>query len=269
MATGMAAQASADAAATVAAAALPNPYTPDVEFTYSTNNGAITIETYLGSNSVLIIPPKINGMQVQSIGVYGQSLTADLGLLTDVTLPSGLSKIIGYAFSGNTNLARIAVPTSVTNIGGGTFLECHRLEHIDIPEGLTDLNASTFRKCYALKTLKLPSSLITVWSAAASWCTNLTSVYWEGDATSVASSMFDNSESVTNYYRSGSSGFGETLAGRPTALWGPKPLASLTIGDSAIIPDQYGVGAIPAVWRTNEVLALGGTTNTLIYLGAP
>ena len=53
-------------------------------------------------------------------------------------------------------------------------------------------------------------------------CTSLTEVYFKGNAPSVGSDVFDNSNNTTIYYLPGSTGWGTTFGGRPTSLWQPQ-----------------------------------------------
>jgi hypothetical protein len=63
------------------------------QFTFTTNNGAITITGYIGSNSLVVIPSSTNGLPVTSIG--------------------------DYAFYNCTNLTDVTIADSITSIGGG------------------------------------------------------------------------------------------------------------------------------------------------------
>ena len=66
-----------------------------LDFTCTTNNGAITITGYTGPGAVVILPSSINGLPVTSIGEG--------------------------AFSHCTNLTHLKIPNSVTNVGRGAF----------------------------------------------------------------------------------------------------------------------------------------------------
>ena len=66
-----------------------------LDFTCTTNNGAITITGYTGPGTVVILPSSINGLPVTSIGEG--------------------------AFSHCTNLTNLRIPHSVTNVGRGAF----------------------------------------------------------------------------------------------------------------------------------------------------
>ena len=71
------------------------PAVVQAQFTFTTNNGAITITGYTGSGAV-VIPSTTNGYPVTSI--------AD------------------QAFAGNRSITDVTIPYSITNIGDDAFL---------------------------------------------------------------------------------------------------------------------------------------------------
>jgi BspA type Leucine rich repeat region (6 copies) len=80
------------------------PAAVQAQFIYTTNNGAITITYYTGSDAVAVLPGTIDGLPVTSIG-------------------SG-------AFEYSTSLTNVTIPASITNIGLYAFLNCYRLTGI-------------------------------------------------------------------------------------------------------------------------------------------
>jgi len=79
----------------------------------------------------VIIPDKIDGLSVTSIGNYAFYKCSGL---TSVTLPSSLTSIGEWAFSGCTGLTSMTIPNSVTSIGKYAFEGCPKVKvkHIKI-----------------------------------------------------------------------------------------------------------------------------------------
>jgi len=77
------------------------PAVAQAQFTFTTNNGAITITGYTGSGGAVVIPGATNGYPV--------------------------SAIADYAFYGNSTLTNLTIPSSVTNIGSSAFASCPNL----------------------------------------------------------------------------------------------------------------------------------------------
>ena len=47
-----------------------------------------------------------------------------------MTIPSSVTSIDAFAFSGCSSLTSVTIPSSVTSIGGGAFLNCNSLWHV-------------------------------------------------------------------------------------------------------------------------------------------
>jgi hypothetical protein len=102
---------------------------------------------------------------------------------------------------GNAVIPATIFGFAVTSIGDSAFAGQTNLASITISGSVTNIGASVFADC-----------------------TNLTSVYFMGNPpTPIPDTLFNNATNVTVYYRAGATGWGDTLAGRPTALWGEQP----------------------------------------------
>src|ERR1035438_9088035 len=108
----------------VALLLLAAPVMVQAQFTYTTNNGAITITGYTGPGGAVIIPDKTDGLPVTSIG--------------------------NKAFGESTNLTSITIPSSVTSIGPGAFYYCTSLSNVTLPTGVTSIGQDAFCYCWSL-----------------------------------------------------------------------------------------------------------------------
>jgi len=100
------------------------PAVVQAQFTFLTNNGAITITGYTGAGGVVTIPSKTNGLPVTSIG--------------------------DWAFYFCTNLSSVLIPNTVTNIGQDAFGQCYGLTRMTIPNSVTNLGDYAFSGSYNL-----------------------------------------------------------------------------------------------------------------------
>jgi formylglycine-generating enzyme required for sulfatase activity len=89
----------------------------EAQFTYTINNGAITITGYIGSGGTVSIPDTINGLPVTSIGDDAFFETA----LTSVTIPNSVTSIGDGAFEDCFSLMNAIVGNGVTSIGSDAF----------------------------------------------------------------------------------------------------------------------------------------------------
>jgi hypothetical protein len=117
------------------------------DYTYTTNNGTITLTAYAGPGGAVEIPNAMNGLPVISI---------ERG-----------------AFRGCSNLTSVTIGNSVTFIADSTFYQC----------------------------------------------TNLKGVYFKGNAPGLGDGVFDGDTGAAVYYLPGTTGWGTTFGGRPTAPW--------------------------------------------------
>ena len=114
------------------------------DFTYKENESGITIKGYTGNKTMLVIPGKIGGKKVTSIGM---GAFYECSGLTSITIPKGVISIGGYAFSGCGGLTSITIPKDVTRIGDFAFLECSGLASITIPKDVTWIGGGAFEGC--------------------------------------------------------------------------------------------------------------------------
>lgn len=186
------------------------------DFTFITNNGAITITGYTGSGGVVAVPASINGLPVTTIGT---DAFYDVTRLTGITLPSSLVTIEAYAFSYCTSLSSLDVPNNVTSIGDWAFWGCDGLGAVTLGGSVTLIGAGAFFDCTSLTTLTFPDGVASIGPNAFAYCTSLASAHFLGNAPSGNSTVFSSDNNATVYYLPGAAGWGSSFGGLPTAVW--------------------------------------------------
>jgi len=180
------------------------------------NDGVLITKNH-GNTIDLIIPDKLNGVNVVEIGqeafkkqpIRNIQLPAYLKRiapkafymcedLQSVSFYEQIEEIGNYAFSG-CNLGRLQLPSNISRIGscafswnremravtisspfvGGheLFDHCHLLSDVSLPEGMTNIPSGLFANCYSLKRVKLPEGVNTIGNSAFS-CSGLEQVPW-------------------------------------------------------------------------------------------
>ena len=282
------------------------PAVVQAQFTFTTNNGTITITGYTGAGGGVIIPSETNGLPVtaftyrvfsinrivtsvtipdsvsnipdnafygccgltnvtipNSVTNIGQSafgyctnlasvtiptnvMTFAYGVfgwcsgLTNVnfTIPSSITSIGEQAFYQCTNLANVTIPNSVTNLAGAVFMYCSALTNVTLPNSITNIRLHTFSYCTSLSSIKIPNR-VTVLEFRAFWnCLGLTGIYFQGNAPSLDQATFLGAGYFTAYYLPGTTNWGTTFAGRPTALW--KPVVQTSDASFGVRTNQFG-----------------------------
>jgi hypothetical protein len=159
-----------------------------------------------------------------------------------VTIPNSVTSIGVYAFVGCPNLTNVTIPNSVTSIGDGAFMRCGSLRSVTIPNSVTNIGVEAFQNtgltsvtipnsvtiirvgafsgCSSVASVTIPNSVTNIGHYAFSQCYHLAGVYLQGNAPNAGSDVFEyDYNAIVVYYVPGTTGWGATFGGRPTALW--------------------------------------------------
>ena len=89
-----------------------------------------------------------------------------------------------------------------------------------------------------------------------SGCTNLTEVWFRGNAPGLEFAVFGDDANVTLYYLPGTKGWDTTSGGRPTALWLPRVLTN--DANFGVLEDQMG---FTISWASGMTVVVEATTS--------
>jgi hypothetical protein len=117
------------------------PPVAQAQFTYTTNNGTITITGYTGPGGVVSIPGTANGLPVTRIG---RTSFYDLTSVSNVTIPNMVTNIEAYAFGYCYKMTSVTIGKSVTNIGDYAFSDCWSLTNVCFQGNAPNCGASVF-----------------------------------------------------------------------------------------------------------------------------
>ena len=140
-------------------------------FTVSGTNATITKSSQTSGS--LVIPSKVNGYNVTSIGFRA---FYECSGLTSVNIPSSVTSIGGAAFQYCSGLTSVTIPSSVTSIGEYVFAYCHSLTSVTVSEGVTSISAFAFAGCTSLTSVTIPEGVTSIGESAFQNCTGLQSV---------------------------------------------------------------------------------------------
>ncbi|MDB6039298.1 MAG: Chitin binding protein [Verrucomicrobiales bacterium] len=178
------------------------------------------------------------------------------GKVGGYTIPNSVTSF-AEAFAGCMGLTGITIGNGVTSIEGGGFYGCTSLASVMIPSGVTTIGVDAFANCTSLTNLTIPSRVSFIGFSAFGGCTSLTGVYFQGNAPSVSWTPVIGSN-ATLYYLPGTTGWEDTLADRPTAVWNPQALAS--DGSLGVRGGQFG---FTITWASDKVIVVEACTNLI------
>ena len=147
------------------------------KFYFYPTTGMIT--GYVGTDTVVVIPSKINGITVETIGHTAFRYSS----VTSVTIPDSVTFISDSAFAYCFNLTNISIPNSVTSIGFSAFGGCTKLESITLPSSLRSISEALFSGCSQLTTIHIPVSVTSIGNNAFADCPSLMTVTYPGSKT--------------------------------------------------------------------------------------
>lgn len=146
-----------------------------------------TITKYAESDTVVVIPSKINGVTVETIGHAAFERSA----VTSVTIPDSVTAIHDGAFANCSQLTNISIPNSVTSIGFSAFEHCTSLKSITLPSSLRSISEALFFGCSQLTTIQIPDSVPSIQSYAFYHCRNLETIHIPVSVTFIGVYAFD------------------------------------------------------------------------------
>lgn len=168
------------------------------KFFFDPTTGMIT--GYNGTDTVVVIPSKINGFTVETIGHTAFRYSS----VTSVTIPDSVTFISDSAFAYCSSLTNISIPNSVTAIGSFAFEGCTKLESITLPSSLLTISEFLFYDCSQLTTIHIPDSVSSIRQYAFYNCGKLETIRIPVSVTSIGSYAFDDCPSSMTVTYSGS-----------------------------------------------------------------
>ena len=244
-------------------------------YTYTTNyDNTIIITSYTGPfGGAAVIPCRINGLLVTTIGYMAFDGFLKDDVPASVTIPDSVTTIGGYAFTENVWLTDVTIGKGVTSIGADSFLWCFSLSSITVDPAnpflcsvngiLFDKSTNTIIKYPAAiqaDSYTVPKSVTSIGDYAFWDCNSLgnslTSVYFQGNAPSIGSYAF-NYFPATVYYLPGTTGWDNfaQLTGVTTVLWNPQAQSDASFG---VLANQFGFNIIGS---SNLVIVVEACTN--------
>ena len=173
-----------------------------------------TITKYVESDTVVVIPSKINGVTVETIGHAAFEKSA----VTSVTIPDSVTAILDRAFANCFQLTNNSIPNSVTSIGFSAFEHCTSLKSITLPSSLRNISMFLFHNCSQLTTIQIPDSVLSIQDYAFGNCISLETIHIPVSVTSIGNRAFAGCPSSMTVTYSGSKKQWDSITGKDELL---------------------------------------------------
>ena len=166
------------------------------DFQFSAINGSYCkITGYTGSASDIILPEKLGGYAVQSIG---KGAFKNKDNLQSIAMPGTLESIEEEAFSGCSELKEVKMNSGLNTLGKRAFYQCNNLAKVEFPNTLHTIGGYAFADCTGLQEINLPESLERIESYAFQECTGLEKVVFPSSVRSLSGRSFYNCKKLKN-----------------------------------------------------------------------
>ena len=164
----------------------------DWEYTEE-DDGTITITSYKGTDTTVIIPNYINNKPVKKItgnssntlwnasicnagsnsgpiGVY----TKKQDTIEEVIISEGIEVIDSFTFTSTLKLKKVTIPETVTTIERSAFAHCTNLSNVIIPNSVTTIGTYAFYGCDSLQNIDISSNVTSMGSAVFNGISSIT-----------------------------------------------------------------------------------------------
>jgi len=108
---------------------------------------------------------------------YAKHLYLNNNEVINLTIPSSVSEIKDFAFTGSTGLHSVTFHSDVTSIGSQAFKNCTHLSALNIPSTMASIGEYAFENCSGMTTLTLPSNMSSISHGVFYNCTGLTEIH--------------------------------------------------------------------------------------------
>jgi len=262
-------------------------------FEYSTNLGSVAmgaevtnIGEYAFYDSAILTAISVNATNLHYSSTNGvlfnktqtQLIQYPSGLGGSYIIPGTVTNIGNGSFGDALGLTSVVIPDSVTSIGEEAFYSCESLTNAPLGNQVASIGTNAFYYCISLTGLTIPNSVTNIAEYAFFYCPSLTSVIFGNGVTSIGEEAFYSCEGLTNvcfggnaptdggnifagdylstiFYVEGTTGWGPTFDGIPTA-----PCAE------CVPPVQLGIASV-SVSGANLVLnATNGVSGGTYYV---
>ena len=135
--------------------------TPAEDFTYYISEDRATIDGYVGTDPIVVIPESIEGYPVKAVrDISGKGIQA-------IKFPDSMEVIGDSLFMGDEDIQYVVFGANIKEVGEYTFLYCSNMKEIQLNDTLEKIGWSAFT-CYSdyVREIHIPESVTKIDGAA-------------------------------------------------------------------------------------------------------
>ena len=118
-------------------------------------------------------------------------------LVTNLAIPSSVTKINDHAFEGLQSLISVTIPSSVTEIGQRAFYDCTNLTSLSLPESITTIPIESFAAT-GITSVTIPNTITKIDHRAFKDCVNLSSFTFPYTVDTIGTDVFEGCIGLTS-----------------------------------------------------------------------
>lgn len=169
-------------------------FIPKCDFLFTAKDDGLCITSYMGNDTIIDVPDKIQGKKVTEIGEQAfQNCTT----IEKILLPSTVRVIGDCAFAWCENLIELQGATYIKSLGKRAFYRCPKLKTVAPMVSLSHIGKETFAGCSSLSSFFFSEKLEGIASFAFSGCRSLSEFVASNGLTLIGDHAFSDCSSLT------------------------------------------------------------------------
>ena len=183
----------------------------EVEKANSFNGGDVVVPTLYNGKYVRRIrndgfynATSMTSIEIPSSVTYiGEYVFSGCSSLKSVKLRANVLSISTNMFYGLSSLESIELPADLRTIGNYAFSYCSKLSSVNIPSTVTSIGEKAFYSCSSLTFVAIPDGVTSIARYTFTYCSRLEGVVIPSGVTSIGNSAFDGSWGISSVYYGG------------------------------------------------------------------
>ena len=178
------------------------PWDPNNPFTFTTENGAVTITKYIGPGGDVVIPDKINGLPVTVLGDWAMDGCCKV---TSLKIPGSVTSIgaLFFGFFDGRDCKSVTIDEAnpaYSSDADGVILSKDKTKLIKclpnkvgayaIPDSVASIETFAFHGCRELTDITIPATVRTIGDYAFGHCTGIRNIAISPGVTRIGTSAF-------------------------------------------------------------------------------